>query len=97
MYVCVNLCSGEWPLHASIYWDQGWGAGVLSAVTSDAARAFYDDLFRRLLEDGMSSFTQDFLDFQGLLFPTFLADAAGNGAWGGGGGAPTWERITAEF
>jgi hypothetical protein len=72
----------DYPLVDSLYWDQGWGAGVLSAVAGASARAFYDALFARLAaEQAMGSFTQDFLDFQGLLFPAFLEDAVGNGAW----------------
>ena len=54
---------------------------MLSAVSGASSRAFYDDLFAQLRAQGMGSFTQDFLDFQGLLFPAWLEDAAGNAAW----------------
>ena len=73
--------AGEFPLVESVYWDQGWGAGVLSAVAGTSARAFYADLFARLAGQGLGSFTQDFLDFQGLLFPAFLTAADGNAQW----------------
>ena len=73
--------AAQWPLVESLYWDQGWGAGVLSAVAGPSSRAFYDGLFADLGAQGMGSFTQDFLDFQSLLFPAFLQDAAGNAAW----------------
>jgi len=79
---CANASyAAQWPLVDSLFWDQGWGAGVLSCVAGASSRAFYDDLFARLAAQGMSSFTQDFLDFQGLLFPAFLQDAAGNAPW----------------
>jgi len=79
---CANASyAAQFPLVDSLYWDQGWGAGVLSCVAGASSRAFYDDLFARLAAQGMSSFTQDFLDFQGLLFPAFLQDAAGNAPW----------------
>jgi len=73
--------AAQWPLVESLYWDQGWGAGVLSAVAGPSSRAFYDGLFADLSTQGMGSFTQDFLDFHALLFPAFLQDAAGNAAW----------------
>ena len=79
---CANASYADsWPLVDSLFWDQGWGAGVLSAVSGASSRAFYDDLFAQLRAQGMASFTQDFLDFQGLLFPAWLEDAAGNAAW----------------
>jgi hypothetical protein len=79
---CGNSTYGaQWPLTYSVGWDQGWGAGVFSAVAAPAARAFYDQLFAGLARDGMVTFTQDFLDFQGLLFPQWLTDAEGNAPW----------------
>jgi hypothetical protein len=47
-------------------------AGYLSAIAPSAAVDFYGQLFDSLIKQGMTSFTQDFLDFQGLLFPAFL-------------------------
>ena len=73
--------SSVWPLMYSLHWDQGWGAGTLSAIADSAAEAFYADLFTRLSAQGMGSFTQDFLDFQGLLFPGWLTSPWGNGRW----------------
>ena len=29
----------------SLYWDQGWGSGVLSAVAASSSLAFYRQLF----------------------------------------------------
>jgi hypothetical protein len=81
--VCGNttLAKARWTIEPSLYWDQGWGAGVLGIVTSEQSNAFYTELMDSLLAQGMSTFTQDFLDFQGLLFPTTLVDPIGNGGW----------------
>lgn len=63
---CGNTTyAASWPLELSLYWDQGWGAGVLSAIAASSSEAFYAQLF----ESGrgalaMGAFTQDFLDFQ---------------------------------
>ena len=73
--------SEDWPLVTSVYWDQGWGNGTLSAISPVAARAFYDQLFARKAELGMVGYSQDFLDFQDLLFPAFLTSPTGNNAW----------------
>ena len=64
---CGNTTyAADWPLVMSLPWDQGWGAGTLSAINPVAARAFYDDLFSlsSRTELAMGAFTQDFLDFQ---------------------------------
>ena len=79
---CVDSSyAAQWPLVDSLFWDQGWGSGVLSAVAGASSRAFYDATFASLKAQGMAAFTQDFLDFQSLLFPAWLQDAAGNAAW----------------
>lgn len=77
----------------SVYWDQGWGSGVLSILTAESSGAFYDQLFASLQAEGMSSFTQDFLDFQGLLFPAYLVSPTGNGAPGARVWLGTWLSI----
>ena len=65
--------SSDWPLVYSIYYDVGWGKGVLSAITGSSSEAFYAQMFARLIkENNMNVFTQDFLDFQSLLFPEWL-------------------------
>ena len=79
---CGNTTYGAaWPLEMSLYWNQGWGSGILSAIAANASLAFYRQLFGTLLAQGMGSFTQDFLDFQSLLFPGFLTDPEGNAGW----------------
>lgn len=65
--------SSDWPLVYSIYYDVGWGKGVLSAINGSSSEAFYAQMFARLIkENNMNVFTQDFLDFQSLLFPEWL-------------------------
>lgn len=79
---CANTTyAGVWPLVYSVFWDQGWGSGVLSQVTANASAAFYAALFASLKAQGMTTFTQDFLDFHALLFPEYLTDPQGNGGW----------------
>ena len=73
--------ASQWPLELSLPWDQGWGKGVLSAIAANASQAFYSATFAALKAQGMGSFTQDFLDFQSLLFPAFLTSPEGNGLW----------------
>ena len=51
---CGNTSyAADWPLVHSLYWNQGWGYGTLSAIAPVAARAFYDELFGRKAELGM--------------------------------------------
>lgn len=80
--MCGNTTYADaWPLEMSLYWNQGWGEGVLSAITANASLPFHTDLFAQLKAQGMGAFTQDFLDFQGLLFPGFLESEDGNSVW----------------
>jgi hypothetical protein len=79
---CANTTyAAQWPLELSLPWDQGWGRGTLSAIAANASLAFFTQLFATLRAQGMGSFTQDFLDFQGLLFPGFLTSPEGNAGW----------------
>ena len=56
---CGNSTYGSaWPLEQSLYWDQGWGSGVLSAIAANSSLAFYRQLFASLKAQGMGSFTQ---------------------------------------
>ena len=73
--------AGTWPLEMSLYWDQGWGKGYLSAVAGNASKDFYAAMFADLKSQGMGAFTQDFLDFQSLLFPGFITAPTGNAEW----------------
>ena len=83
---CGNASyTSEWPSVYSVAWDQGWGAGVLSAVAGDSSELHYASIFAEMRSiNNVISFTQDFLDFQDLLFPTWLEDARGNDAWQSG-------------
>eukprot|EP00047_Mylnosiga_fluctuans_P006639 m.248165 g.248165 ORF g.248165 m.248165 type:complete len:903 (-) comp15649_c0_seq1:81-2789(-) len=72
--------AGTWPLVYSLYQDVGWAKGVLSLPSGEASYGFYSWLFDTL-KPVMESFTQDFLDFNYLLFPAWLADSDGNHAW----------------
>ena len=93
---CGNTSyAGAWPLVYSVAWDQGWGKGVLSAVAGSAAREHFAALFVQLRALGLSSFTQDFLDFQSLLFPACLENPEGNHAWQGGQAAAALEADVA--
>jgi hypothetical protein len=76
--------ASDWPLIQSLYWNQGWGKGVLSAVEGASAEAHYASIFSSLKTFGINAFSQDFLDFQDLLFPAWLQDPAGNDAWQAG-------------
>jgi len=79
---CDNTTyASQYPLELSLYWDQGWGKGVLSAIAANASLDFYRTTFAALKAQGMGAFTQDFLDFQSLLFPGFLTDPEGNAGW----------------
>lgn len=73
--------SDKWPLISSLYWDQGWGKGTLSAIADGAAYPFYQSLMADLTSQAMVTFTQDFLDFQSLLFPDWLTSPEGNAHW----------------
>ena len=58
---CANTTyAADWPLTYSVHWDQGWGAGVLSAIGGgvDTSRSFYTSLFANLTAQGMATFTQ---------------------------------------
>lgn len=80
--MCGNTTyASQYPLELSLYWDQGWGKGVLSAIAANSSLDFYRNTFASLKAQGMGSFTQDFLDFQSLLFPGFLMDVEGNAGW----------------
>jgi hypothetical protein len=62
----------------SIYYNVGWGKGVLSAIEGNSSEAFYSAMFAKLIkENNMNVFTQDFLDFQSLIFPDWLEDPVG--------------------
>lgn len=84
---CGNSTYGsKWPLVYSVYYNVGWGRGVISAVEGASSESFYAEMFARLVKDNnMNVFTQDFLDFQSLLFPDWLEDpAGGKQAWQAG-------------
>ena len=80
---CGNTTyAADWPLEMSLYWNQGWGSGVLSAIAAASSEAFYTQFFASARAGlALGSFTQDFLDFQSLLFPGFLTDPRGNEGW----------------
>jgi len=46
----VTSYSAEWPLVYSIYYNAGWGKGVLSAIKGESAEAFYSAMFGRLIK-----------------------------------------------
>ena len=78
---CVNSTyTEEWPMIDSLFFDVGWARGVLSIIAGSASFEFYSTLFSRK-DLAMLSFTQDFLDFNYLLFPVWLESSDGNHAW----------------